>query len=232
MLMSNECFLTDTCKKAREKTSCGSEQSFCQKLFKMEYLYTESQLSKNQWKHIGLRYDEDGTDRENFVQLKEISSNIEEFVKNGNNLYIHSAICGNGKTAWSIRLMQCYFASIWHKCDFSCHGLYINVPRYLIELKNSISNPSAYVDKIKENVLNADLVIFDEIGTKSATPYEYEHLLSMINGRIDCGKSNIYTSNLSNEELMERLGDRLYSRIVNLSKEIVFYGKDKRRVND
>ena len=229
MLLSNDCFLTETCKKAEECAREGGN-NFCQKLFKLEYLYTESQLSKNQWRYIGLRHDKDGTDKEEYEILKNISLDIENFVKEGKNLYIHSPICGNGKTAWSIRLMQCYFSSIWHKCDFTCHGLYINVPRYLIELKNSISAPSEYVDKIKENILSADLVIFDEIGTKSATPYEYEHLLSMINGRIDYGKSNIYTSNLSNEELMERLGERLYSRIVNLSKEIIFHGKDKRRV--
>lgn len=230
MLMSNECFLTETCKKAKECIAEG-DSGFCQKLFKLEYLYNESQLSKKQWKYVGLSPDSDGTDRDKFKQLKEIADNIEEFVKEGKNLYIHSHICGNGKTSWAIRLMQAYFSSIWHKCDFECHGLYINVPRYLVELKSSISKPSEYINKIQENILNADIVIFDDIGTKTATQYEYDHLLSVINSRIDYGKSCIYTSNMDNTELAEKLGDRLYSRIINMSADIEFNGIDKRGMN-
>lgn len=230
MLMSNECFLTETCKKCKEQ-DCLNNSAFCKKLFKLEGLYEESMLSRNQWRYVGLSPDSDGTDRDKFVQLKEIADNIEEFVKNGKNLYIHSHICGNGKTSWAIRLMQTYFGAIWHKCDFGCHGLYINVPRYLVELKNSISKGSGYIDKIQENILNADLVIFDDIGTKTATQYEYDHLLSVINSRIDFGKSCIYTSNMDNTELAEKLGDRLYSRIINMSTDIEFNGIDKRGMN-
>lgn len=127
--------------------------------------------------------------------------------------------------------MQAYFSSIWHKCDFECHGLYINVPRYLVELKSSISKPSEYINKIQENILNADIVIFDDIGTKTATQYEYDHLLSVINSRIDYGMSCIYTSNMDNTELAEKLGDRLYSRIINMSTDIEFNGIDKRGMN-
>ena len=42
------------------------------------------------------------------------------------------------------------------------------------------------------------------------------------------GKSNIYTSNMTANELNERLGSRLYSRIQNLSVDIEFAGSDKR----
>lgn len=230
MLLSNDCFLTGTCKKANECISEGGNV-FCQKLFKMENLYSESLLGKNQWKNIGLRYDADGTDKEEFDVLKSISNDIENFVKEGKNLYIHSNICGNGKTSWAIKLMQSYFNAIWHKCDFGCHGLYVNVPRYIIELKNSISNQNDYISKIQENILSADLVIFDDIGTKTATQYEYDHLLSVINGRIDYGKSCIYTSNMNNSELAEKLGDRLYSRIINMSKNVELKGIDKRGMN-
>ena len=127
--------------------------------------------------------------------------------------------------------MQSYFGKIWHKTDFECRGLFINVPRFFISLKENIDKKIEYVNQIKENIETADMIIWDEIGTKQLTAFEHENLLSYINMRVDNGKSNIYTSNLSSEELKTVVGDRLYSRIVNLSEDIELHGQDKRGLN-
>ena len=37
---------------------------------------------------------------------------------------------------------------------------------------------------IKENVLKADLVVWDEIGVKTLTNFEHDHLLSYIDQRV------------------------------------------------
>ena len=194
----------------------------------MNYLYEQSLLSVKQRHHKPLRLDADGTDRNEFNKLKSIEDNIEKFVETGTNLYIHSPISGNGKTEWSLRLLQSYIGKIWFKSDLRCRVLFINVPRYLISLKESITTPSEYVDHIKKNIFNADIVVFDEIGIKAATTFEFENLLNFINTRIDLGKSNIYTSNLTAAELNDRLGSRLYSRIINMSVDIELHGADKR----
>lgn len=225
------CEFKDKCKKYINN-ECDLEVSgFCLKVFKINYLYEQSLLSETQRKYIDLRIDADGTDRDAFKKLKEIENNIEQFVSNAENLYIHSSICGNGKTAWAIRLLQSYIKAIWYKSDLSCKALYVNVPRFLLSLKDSIGSTSSYIDFIKENIFNADLVIWDEIGIKSPTQFEFENLLNLINTRIDKGKSNIYTSNLTNIQLRDVMGERLYSRILHLSTDIEFFGKDKRNLN-
>ena len=86
----------------------------------------------------------------------------------------------------------------------------------------------ANVANNKENVLKADLIIWDEIGSKGLTQFEHENILSYINARIDSNKSNIYTSNLTDTELHTAIGDRLASRICNLSYNYEFKGMDKR----
>lgn len=228
MILSNECFCQDTCRKYQlDKCNC-SDGFFCLKLFKLNFLYDAALVSLIQRKHLDLKLDIDEIDREPYSKLKEIQDYIEKFVQEGKNLYIHSPICGNGKTAWSLRLLQTYFEQIWYKSDLQCRGLFINVPRFLLTLKDSITNPSEYINYIKNNVLTADLVIWDEVATKSLTVYEHEHLLSLVNARLDQGKSNIYTSNMYPQELSEKLGERLYSRVVNLSTDIEFKGADKR----
>lgn len=223
--------MRDRCKKYLNNPDYCSSDIFCIKLFKINELYNKALLSESQKVRIQLFPDADGTDYDKFTQLKNIEVNIKSFVTEGRNLYLHSSRCGNGKTAWSIRMIQSYFDNIWADSDLTCRALFINVPKFLLALKDSIGTPSEYINHIKEFINIADLVVWDEIGIKNCTQFEFENLLSMINSRIDNGKSNIYTSNLTGEELLERVGERLYSRIINLSVDIELNGVDKRGLN-
>lgn len=235
MIFSNDCWMKEYCK-AVKINNCFTEDHFCKKLFRIDSLYNNSLLSPIQRKRIYFTYD-DGYAKEKHdlqeIQNKviPIQNNILSFVENGNSLFFHSTNCGNGKTAWSTRLLQEYLENIWYKVDVTkSQALFISVPRFLLTLKDNISDKSDYIQFIKNNVLDVGLVVWDEVGVKSLTPYEHENLFNLINTRIDMGKANIYTSNLSDTELQEKIGERLYSRIVNLSTIVEFYGADKRGI--
>ena len=233
MILSNECWVKDNCKKGQLETAeCKDSTIFCIKLFRLEYLYQRSLLPVNRWKHENLRLDANRIDENVFNHLISIQRNIENFIDRGDNLFIYSHTTGNGKTSFAIRLLQSYLNAIWYKCDLECKGLFINVPKYLLALKDNISEYNEYANTIKANCLNSDLVIFDDIGTKIATSFEHENLLSIIDYRINEGKSNIFTSNLFPLEIKEFMGDRLYSRIVNSSTCLEFKGQDKRSLKN
>lgn len=202
-------------------------ESFCMRKYKLETLYKLSLLSPAQQKPIALYPDADNTDRREFEALKAIKEDIVNFVANGKNLYLHSANCGNGKTSWTIKIMQAYFEKIWSKAN-SCKAMFISVPRFLLELKSNISVKSEYVEFIKENIMKADLVVWDDIGSKLGTEFELNNLLSFIDGRIALGKSNIYTTNLNPADLTKAVGERLASRISQYSIDIELHGSDKR----
>ena len=219
--MSN-CFLASNC----NKKDC--DKDFCLRKYKMESLYSAALMTDAQKQHITLRVDEDGTDLEQFKQLASIEQNIMSFVSEGKNLYLHSANCGNGKSSWSIRLIEAYFNKIWARTDSRCRALFISVPRFLLALKDNISNKNSYVDYIKDNVFEADLVIWDDIAAKMGSEFELTHLLNIIDNRLALGKANIYTSNLNRQQLYTALGDRLTSRIANMSLDIELFGADKR----
>ena len=218
-----DCWVRERCKKA---VDCDGES--CIKLFKINELCNLAMLTDDQRRKKKLWLDGNGIDKDAFTFLKSVEDNIEKFVHSGDNLYIYSYITGNGKTAWALRILNSYIEKIWYKSDIVCRGLFVNVPRFLISLKDNIGNYNEYYNQIKDNILDADLVVFDEIGAKVATSFETEHLLSIINARVDAKKSNIYTSNLGPEELRKAVGDRMYSRIINTSTEIMFRGTDKR----
>jgi DNA replication protein DnaC len=194
----------------------------------MDSLYSAALMTESQKKHITLRVDEDGTDLEQFKQLAAIEQNIVQFIADGKNLYLHSANCGNGKSSWSLRLVEAYFNKIWARTEAKCRVLFISVPRFLLALKDNITTRSSYVDYIKENVLEADLVIWDDIAAKMGSEFELTNLLNIIDNRIALGKSNIYTSNLNKQQLYTALGERLTSRIANMSIDIELFGTDKR----
>lgn len=218
----SKCFLYDRC----NHKDC--DKDFCLRKYKMDSLYSSALMTEAQKQHIVLKIDQDETDLEQFKQLANIEQNICNFIAEGKNLYLHSAICGNGKSSWSLRLAEAYFEKIWARTNGRCRVLFISVPRFLLALKDNISVKSTYIEYIKENVLEADLVIWDDIAAKIGSEFELTHLFNLIDNRLALGKSNIYTSNLNRQQLHAALGDRLTSRIANMSIDIELFGSDKR----
>lgn len=227
MSVCDTCFLAHSCAKFAKGER---QEAFCIKEFKMSSLYDLAFISEKQRRHIDLRIDDDGTDRDQFAFLKQLETDIHSFVNAGRNLYIYSSGCGNGKTSWALRLAQAYLNTIWYKSSVECKVLFVNVPKFFLALKDNIKNPSEYIAHIKEHVANCDLVVWDDIGTKVGTEFEVENLLNIITNRIDNGKSNIYTSNITPAMLQPLVGQRLYSRVVNMSQCVEFRGSDKRGI--
>lgn len=222
--IKDNCWYKDVCS-LKDKGGCDK---FCIRHYKMDYLTSVSLLEEKDRYPVALYPDADGTDMDKFQMLKNISNNIEDFVKSGKNLLIHSKITGNGKTAWAKKLLLSYFNKIWYSTDFTCRGLFIDMQIFFNKLRENIGKENDYIKHIQENILTADLVIWDEIAIKNITDYEHGYFLSYLNSRISAGKANIFTSNMTESELREKLGDRLYSRIVLNSKVIELKGKDKR----
>lgn len=220
------CYLSDNCKKFGNGTCPYPE--FCLKKFKQDKFFDLALISENQRVPVSLYLDANACDKSAFDCLNNIKNTIRDFVECGNNLYIFSTTTGNGKTAWSLKLAQSYIGKIWHEMDLQCEVLFIGVPRYLLSIKDAISNNNEYAKHIKENVLSANLVIWDDIATKGMTEFETENVLSIIDARINMGKSNIFTSNIQPQELPLYVGDRLASRILGTSEIIKFIGQDKR----
>lgn len=148
-----------------------------------------------------------------YEALSNIRENIVDFTKTGKQLYIYSDNCGNGKTTWSIKLMLQYFNEVWAGNGFIVRGLFINVPMFIMSLKNNISNKDENLSKILELIPKVDLVVWDDIATDYLTPYEHGMLLSYIDQRNLSDKSNIFTGNVKPDMLVSKVGERLSSRI-------------------
>lgn len=198
----------------------------CIRYMEMHYLINSSNIPKSsQFKNELIP---SPIDLANFNFLKEIKDNILDFVKKGDSLYIFSQNFGNGKTTWAIKLMQSYFDKIWAGNGFIQRGLFIHTPSFLTKFKEIINKKDESFEDLKQQLIDVDLVIWDDIAAGKLTDYDHTNLLTYIDQRILNGKSNIYTGNLNEEELIEALGNRLESRVWNNSYVIELKGCDRR----
>ena len=214
----------DKCWYKRICTEQCSENCIRYKL--MYSLFKQSNLPEALWDYKELVCHE--KDLQVYKQLQAKSDSILNFIEAGNNLYIYSENCGNGKTTWAIRLMYSYFDKIWHKSCFDCKALFVSVPKFLYNCKRSISQDVKGFEELCNLISEVDLVIWDDIGEMKASDYEHQILFQYIDDRINSKKSNIYTSNKNKEQLEDVLGVRLASRIYNCSECIEFLEEDKR----
>lgn len=192
----------------------------------MMYMINTSGVPKNM---IGVRLVPDDIDYDKFVQLSNIQNNILEFVSDGNNLYLYSLNCGNGKTTWSIKLLLQYFNEVWACNNFKERGLFINVPTFLTNIKRVISRPDEQFERMREVIEDVDVIVWDDIASTKLSDFDYNNLLTYIDKRTVEGKCNIYTGNIVPSELDVYVGKRLTSRILNHSTIIQLKGADKRK---
>jgi len=83
------------------------------------------------------------------------------------------------------------------------HSVYfVYVPSLVLELRASLDD-GEFLPKISE-LMQADLLILDDIGAENATPWvRDEVLMPLLQGRTQAGRPIIFTSNLSIQDLLE-----------------------------
>lgn len=214
----SDCWYKDTC-----KDDCDSCVVFTQMNWQME----NSGLPEAKQKAITLRItDDNADDRGAYCRLAEIKKDIVQYVSDGNNLYICSSHSGNGKTSWAIKLLHSYFHNTAIGNYENLKGMFVSVPKLLLQLKD-FNHPLPA--KYKQQLETVDLVIWDDIAVSGISQYDYTQLFTLIDTRMLAEKSNIFTSNIVNEkDLWNIFGNRLTSRIFYSSEIIELKGKDMR----
>lgn len=84
-------------------------------------------------------------------------------------------------------------------------------------------------ESIKEDILNCDLLIIDDLGAEFATQFTNAELYNIINSRILASLPTIISSNLEMGDIAEKYTQRVASRIIGSSTALYFCGKDIRQ---
>lgn len=215
------------CTKHTEKEDCGK---YCIGRIQMSNIYKLSNMPKRYRKEIGITPQPEDVDK--FIQLRDWQNNVVENVNNGEGLFIHGLTKGTGKTTWACKIMNSYFKNIALSNNLQCRGLFVNVPQFFQDLKNSFDNPTDEFQEQLDNIKSADLVIWDDIGTESPTRFVRDTLYTFIDYRYANEKSQIFTSNVTLDQLRHEdwLSDRIVSRILGSCLEIQLNSQVDKRV--
>lgn len=221
-MVNSNCFYINNC------SLCDTEDcsKSCIRYLEMNNLLSKSRIPERLQKPIQLVAPEE--DVQAFAFLTTYAREIESYVKRGSNIVLYSQNTGNGKTSWAIKLMINYFNQVWNGNGFRTRGVFVHVPTYIADKKNSISDGSSNIAELEKELRLADLIILDDLGTNKMTEYDISLLTSLIDSRIINGKSMIVTTNCNKKELTNILGARIADRIYNTSITVTFKSKSKR----
>jgi DNA replication protein len=168
-------------------------------------------------------------DREAWDWLNNYRENVVENIQNGKSIVITSPTVGNGKTSWAIRLLQRYIAEtaldgrLVDKAVFCVSSSMLEIFGDFGYFETSIQF-FEYLNRLKR----CDLLVIDEIGSGRVTQVSYNHFYDLVNYRVDNNLATIYTTNYNDEQIKDVLGERLYSRIYDMSTVIEFIASNVR----
>lgn len=168
-------------------------------------------------------------DKEAYIRLNNIKTDIVSWVNGGNNLVIKSVGCGNGKTSWACKMACSYIDKVMWKKQYTPLVLFISVPDIIYSRKQSFGGDENGVDELVAKIEKVDLVIWDDLGTTTMSQFDMEFIFVLLDRRVRGGKANIITTNVANEQKMiDNVGHRIFSRLCDDAEMITFIGMDRR----
>ncbi len=182
--------------------------------FDLKYYSTEKY--SNPEENIFLDYSPREYMEASFDFLKSYAENF----KPGANSFFFTGATGLGKTHLSLAVMN----KVTEKGYSVFYGSADNIIKQMEKERFGRSNGD-----IEEEIENADLLIIDDLGTEFKTAFSETAVYQIINNAILNGKPMIISSNLSIDELEERYGQRVVSRL-NSFEVVNFIGTDIRQI--
>lgn len=152
-------------------------------------------------------------DLQTFQRIKEIKSNIEEFVRKGNNLFITSPHMQCAKSTILFKFLYGYFwqMSCWAPPDEG-RGKYVNVPEFAMDIDvYSVRNSDEFRKKI-DILKRIDLVVWDDITLYTLNDTAKNIMGSIINSRFRNEKANVFAGlEINNPQTV--LGNIIYQQL-------------------
>jgi len=133
--------------------------------------------------------------------------------------------CGTGKTHLAVAALLEIIQS-----GKSGKVLFSNFQDLIQEIQASFDNdqvPSK--SELLRPLIEADLLVLDELGSQKPSLFVHDILYYVINSRYNDERTTIFTTNYS-DDLAERIGDRLRSRLHEMAEEIRLSGIPDYRV--
>ena len=215
-----------TCPDCKDTGYIGTQKCHCFVKQITELLYDRSNikeiLNDNNFSKMSYDYYK-GEDLERFKKaVGHCKSMIDNFETDKKNLMLYGTV-GTGKSF----LSGCVARELIEK-GYSC--VYYSAISLFENLADETFRHSSkdVLYNLNDYIYNCDLLIIDDLGTETTNSFVISRLFAIINERILNKKATVISTNLSLEEIRDRYGDRVFSRLVNSYTALRLSGTDIR----
>lgn len=131
-----------------------------------------------------------------------------EFAKSPDHWLVYMGAAGCGKTHLAAAIVN-------YRYQANQPALFVVVPEFLDHLRSTFrpESPVSY-DQAFEKVKTTPLLILDDFGEQSTTPWAKEKLYQVLNYRYNARLATVITTRYSLDEIMEKLDSPISSRLV------------------
>lgn len=196
----------------------------------VEELNKLTTVAQSSFHNFHLKYYSDVADERTGVSPKKIMSHIYEFCRQYAETFTTNSPSvlmvgdtGLGKTHLSLAIAE----TITKK---GYKALYVSSLDLFRTLQEEYFGKGETNIDTMQTVLDADLVIIDDLGAEFDSQFNVSSLYNIINSRLNLNKPTIINTNLTLSELDKRYNDRVASRLMTLYKCLKFVGKDVRQI--
>jgi len=145
----------------------------------------------------------------------EVQDNLEmaqrlamDFAKQPEGWLVFMGVTGCGKTHLAAAIVN-------YRYQAGQPALFIIVPEFLDHLRSTFSPESKVsYDRLFESVKTAPLLVLDDFGEQSTTPWAREKLYQVINYRYNARLATVITTRYSLEEIINKVDESVSSRLV------------------
>lgn len=196
----------------------------------VERLNENANMPECDFEHFSLSYyagktDSNGTDcykkmEENYKFCKDYANS---FSRQSPSLFLLGKT-GVGKTHLSLAIAK----RVTERGYTAAYGSLMNYLR-IIEKEHFSRAESSETDTV-QTLINADLLVLDDLGSEFRTGFYESALYNIVNSRINLGLPTIISTNLSAAELQKNYNDRIISRIFGTFAILMCVGEDVRQI--
>ena len=181
-------------------------------------LQKEMTFDSFDWKRRNLSLDE----RQNLEKAYRLA---EEFAREPEGWLVFQGANGCGKTHLAAAIVN-------YRYQQAKPALFIVVPDFLDHLRSTFSPDSKVsYDQLFESVRNAPLLVLDDLGAQTTTPWAQEKLYQVINHRYNARLATVITTNCPTEDIdsriMTRFADHKLSTLFHIEAPDYFAGQKR-----
>lgn len=222
-----------TCEKCFDTGFINNEK--CECLQKLIAKITANEMNKNSqinlcsFDSFDLNYYR-GNNPESTAKYRNIMSKIYNYCKKyADNFSLSSSnILMFGKTGLGKTHLSLSIANEVLKKGYNV--LYDSAMNYLNQIEKEHFGRDISGKDTLSVLLTADLLILDDFGTEFEKSFYVSVIYNIINTRLNRGLPTIISTNLYHEEILEKYGERIFSRLFTVYESMEFVGTDIRLI--